>query len=336
MSSHAEKDNELFLSCLKKTTNEYYLRNDVTYPVIHNIVSTVNVNTTTNPKQMAARLLSTEFKPNKFAATISRKDGSTTLGYDKGTLVCVGSKSVYQTIASTQQHRLLLEKYGCNTKDNKIEIHNKVYNTNIGHGINLQQLQNYLYDTTIYVPILFPGLILIFKLAARDDDGKPRKIVFLIFNTGNIICMGIKHKGEEAKAGEVVIPILKKFRRDSIPKKSSERYKDRIIEKSLWSKRQGQKQIWQMYKDAKKNSKSGDSKDIVKLMREELKKLEENVNVLKPGKQKTALKNEINKVELIKLGTKRKNKDNVSLDELTKKKKYYDNPKNVEDLLSLI
>lgn len=133
-----------------------------------------------------------EYNPKKFAAVIFRKrsmkrQSATFLIFGSGKIVCVGARS--EDKARTALHNLIqeLRKGGIHIVGKlEIQIRNIVATASLSASIDLLQLYlatGEMQGRAMYEPEQFPGLIY------RMDNPK---VVFLMYSTGKIVCLGAK------------------------------------------------------------------------------------------------------------------------------------------------
>ncbi len=206
-----EQQNQYLLSLLKQP-EETALSRKGHPPNPQNMVFTVSMGKDFSQRKISSAHLHTEYKPIKFAAVVCRirdSNGSTTtLIFSTGNVVCVGGKTEEEVVTHSQKYRRMLQLCGYRTDFSDLTLHNLVCNANVGHPIDIAAFSESDPNNTVYNPELFPGAIRIVRLR----NGKT--IVFLIFDTGNIICMGLRKLTEAEEAMGIMIPILAMFASD--------------------------------------------------------------------------------------------------------------------------
>lgn len=192
-------------------------------PNPQNMVFTVSMGDGFSPREISSHFLQTEYKPKQFAAVVCRitdiNGNTTVLIFSTGKMVCVGGKTEEEVITQLQKYRRILASCGYRTDFSDLTLHNLVCNAHVGHPIDIKAFSESDPNNTVYNPELFPGAIKMVHL----KDG--RAIIFLVFDTGNIICMGLKTLEEAAEAIGIIVPILALYKSDkaSIDSKKNRR-----------------------------------------------------------------------------------------------------------------
>ena len=249
------KQNLNMLNMVKEPENKILSQNKYIYPICQNMVVTVTM-IPINQIRIMGKHLNMEFKPSKFAAVVmrilDRNSKTTALVFASGKSVCVGGKSIEEIRTQLQKYRRLLVSLGCPADFIDIKRHNKVCNSSVPHEIDLARmsLENNLYCT--YCPETFPGLIRLVPITEK------RSIIFLIFDSGKYIVMGLKEDGEEIIASKMVLPDLFKYKaeKSSANLTSNQKYNKRIEDKISKT----------IQNDLKKKSKEGKETIIDKIL----------------------------------------------------------------------
>ena len=172
---------------------------------IQNVVASASLGCSLDLKAVfKAFFPNVEYRPETFPglAFKLKKPKSCTLLFKTGKMVCTGTKSEREAERAVMKVIRELRKAGVAAKHEKPEfaVQNIVASVNLGgvridlEGIALKSRGNVLYE-----PEQFPGLIY------RMDDPK---VVFLIFVTGKLVCVGAKSEKEVYRAVEKLIKIL--------------------------------------------------------------------------------------------------------------------------------
>ena len=177
-------------------------------PKLQNIVSTANLKSELDLRDIALRAKNAEYNPKRFAAVIMRiKEPKTTaLIFASGKMVCTGARSEEDSRKAARQYAKIIQKLGYPVKFSEFKIQNIVGSCDVKFKISLSGLNIYHDKFSSYEPELFPGLI--YKMY------KP-KIVLLIFASGKIVLTGAKEKNEIFEAFKNIYPILQKYRNEN-------------------------------------------------------------------------------------------------------------------------
>ena len=160
---------------------------------IHNIILSTSVNRTIKLNELSRKLDKSEYEPEQFPGLIYRTQNpkSGILIFSSGRMNITGVKSIKEARDVYRQVIRILRKNGIYIrKKSKLKIENIVSSSKIANEINLDAI-GFKFKNTEYEPEQFPGLIY------RMDEPK---LVFLIFSSGRIVCVGAK-KVEEIKKG---------------------------------------------------------------------------------------------------------------------------------------
>ena len=167
---------------------------------IQNVVASASFNQTFDLNAIAnAFPWDTEFK-GRFPGLVFRlkKPKTTMLIFHSGKMVCTGAKSEKEARRAILKIVRELKKGGI-VIDGKpeIQIRNIVASASIGEFIDLERLyvseRGGMARRIIYEPEQFPALIYRWKSP---------EVVFLIFSTGRIVCVGAKKEREVYEAVE--------------------------------------------------------------------------------------------------------------------------------------
>ena len=130
-----------------------------------------------------------EYNPDTFPGLILRlqKPKSTILVFSTGKLVLTGLKKEKDVKPITQKVIKIIERSGAVIKSEpEIKIQNIVASGDLNLKLNLD-LMSISLERALYEPEVFPGLIYRMKVP---------KVVFLIFASGKIVCVGAKSEDD--------------------------------------------------------------------------------------------------------------------------------------------
>lgn len=84
------------------------------YPILQNIVSTVNLSCKLDLKHISINARNAEYNPKRFAAVIIRlRDPKTTaLVFASGKMVCTGAKSENDSLLAARKYARMIQKLG--------------------------------------------------------------------------------------------------------------------------------------------------------------------------------------------------------------------------------
>ena len=152
---------------------------------IQNIVVSANTHTKFSLEMLAANLHEAEYEPESFPGLVYRvKDPkASTLIFTTGKIICSGSKSFDDAKKAIKKTVQAFRDLGIKVEGKTdVEIVNIVASANLKSKLDLNKIVFELGECE-YEPEQFPGLV--YRL------GEP-KVVFLIFNSGKIVCTGAK------------------------------------------------------------------------------------------------------------------------------------------------
>jgi transcription initiation factor TFIID TATA-box-binding protein len=169
-------------------------------------VSTVNLGTRLDLKNIALHARNAEYNPKRFAAVIMRirEPKTTALIFASGKMVCTGAKSEEQSKLAARKYARIISKLGFSVTFSEFKIQNIVGSCDVRFPIRLEGLAYDHNHYSSYEPELFPGLI--YRMVQP-------KIVLLIFVSGKIVLTGAKHRDEIYEAFENIYPVLTEFRK---------------------------------------------------------------------------------------------------------------------------
>lgn len=153
---------------------------------IVNVVATVNFEKPTHIDQIIDKIPQAEYNPKEFSGAILRLTNpkASILIFDSGKMICTGTKS--PSLAKKSIHKIA-SKFQKNSiisldRQPKIKIQNIVASVSYGVEINLDACAENL-PTSMYEPEHFPAVI--HKMTDPEAT-------ILLFNSGRVICTGVK------------------------------------------------------------------------------------------------------------------------------------------------
>jgi len=170
---------------------------EISYKVV-NIVATVitEIDVKIDLNQINQRISNVEYNPDRFPGVIMRLENphGTLLIFSSGKMVITGLRKITDANLVAQQAIEKIKNIGIKIKNPKITIQNIVATSSLNMNVDLNML-TIIMDNVMYEPEVFPAAI--YKM--QDP-----KVVFLIFSSGKIVCLGAKVKETIDEA----IPIL--------------------------------------------------------------------------------------------------------------------------------
>jgi len=169
---------------------------------IENVVASATVNEKINLNYIVKRFSNVDYRPDIFPGLVFRLERPKTavLIFETGRMVCTGAKSERQARIAVKRVVDMLRRQGITIRNEPIvEIQNIVAYANLNEEVDLERLV-YKLNKTMYEPEQFPGAV------HRMDDPK---VVFLIFSTGKLVCVGAKKEKEVSRAVMKLQKILK-------------------------------------------------------------------------------------------------------------------------------
>ena len=169
---------------------------------IQNVVATASLNQPLDLDAIVKAFPDTEWRPEVFPGLMFRlkRPKTCTLLFKTGRMVCTGAKSERESRRAVLKVARQLKKAGIIITGNpEIKIQNVVASGSLGGPVDLESLceRARMGGSLMYEPEQFPGMIY------RMENPH---VVFLIFSTGKIVCVG-------AKKEEEVYEALEKLRR---------------------------------------------------------------------------------------------------------------------------
>jgi transcription initiation factor TFIID TATA-box-binding protein len=167
-----------------------------------NIVASVTLKQRVNLNSIIRRFPSAKFPSEQFPGVVfrMRRPRVAALIFSSGKIICVGGKSEREVYDAVDNLIMRLVKGGIITlKKSELRINNIVATANFGRTIDLSSISTW--PGAIYEPEQFPALIYYMEYP---------KLVFLIFSSGRIICLGAKNESEIRKAiNELLIRLVR-------------------------------------------------------------------------------------------------------------------------------
>lgn len=154
---------------------------------IENIVATASLNQAIDLSSIVKVFPQIEYRPRLFPGLVFRlkKPKTTTLIFRTGRMVCTGAKSEKDSKRALKKVVEELRNHGIPISNiPSIKIQNIVASVILGGAVDLENAASKL-KRVMYEPEQFPGAIY------RMEDPN---VVFLIFSTGKLVCVGAKRE----------------------------------------------------------------------------------------------------------------------------------------------
>ena len=161
---------------------------------IQNVVASASLSESLDLDAIVIAFPDTEWRPEVFPGLAFRlkKPKTCTLLFHSGRMVCTGAKSEREARRAIMKVARELKKAGIIiTGKPEIKIVNVVASGSLGAPVDLEELSERVRGSLMYEPEMFPAAI--YRMESP-------KVVFLIFSTGKIVCVGAKRE-EEVYAG---------------------------------------------------------------------------------------------------------------------------------------
>lgn len=168
---------------------------------IENIVASAALNQTVDLESIVKAFPHVEYRPRVFPGLVFRlkRPKTATLIFNTGKMVCTGAKSEREAKrALNKVVRELRNKEIPVFGKPSVQIQNIVASISLGGDVDLEGAV-YNLKRVMYEPEQFPGAIY------RMDSPK---VVFLIFSTGKLVCVGAKKEAEVYEAVKRLEKIL--------------------------------------------------------------------------------------------------------------------------------
>lgn len=160
---------------------------------IQNVVVSADTHTKFSLELLASKLENAEYEPESFPGLVYRIEDpkASTLVFTTGKIICSGAKSFNKAKEAINTVMKTFTKYGVKMpKKIDVEVVNIVASASLNARLDLNKIVFEIGECE-YEPEQFPGLVL------RLD--KP-KVVFLLFNSGKIVCTGAKSEATVKQA----------------------------------------------------------------------------------------------------------------------------------------
>jgi len=170
---------------------------EISYKVVNIVATVINeIDGKIDLNQINQRISNVEYNPERFPGVIMRLENphATLLIFSSGKMVITGLRKITDANLAAQQAIEKMQNIGSKIKNPKITIQNIVATSSLNMNVDLNML-TIIMDNVMYEPEVFPAAI--YKM--QDP-----KVVFLIFSSGKIVCLGAKVKETIDEA----IPIL--------------------------------------------------------------------------------------------------------------------------------
>jgi transcription initiation factor TFIID TATA-box-binding protein len=153
---------------------------------IQNIIATCFTGTVLNLSHIARSCPNIEYNKPRFTAAIMRirKPKSTSLIFESGRLVILGTKDEDDAKKAARRHCRILQKFEPTVTFSCFKIDNIVCTLSIGHRLDLLGISNSLKDS-FWEPEIFPSLKIYPKLYNFNHN-----VVCNIFSSGKVVITG--------------------------------------------------------------------------------------------------------------------------------------------------
>ena len=173
---------------------------------IQNVVASVRFNQGFDLNAIVKAFPNVEYRPETFPglAFKLRKPKSCALIFSTGKMVCTGTKSEREARKAILKVARELKEAGIIARLSQpdITIQNIVASVDLGEvSVDLEETTYRLMKGVMYEPEQFPSAIY------RMEDPQ---VVFLIFNTGRLVCVGAKREEDVFRAVEKLVAFLER------------------------------------------------------------------------------------------------------------------------------
>ena len=171
---------------------------------IQNIVVSADLKTRLPLEHIALELEDAEYEPESFPGLVYRlkEPKASMLIFITGKIICAGAQSYEIAKKAIKKVVEELRSIGIDVKDDfSIKVENLVASANLNTRFDLNRIV-YELGNCEYEPEQFPGLVY------RMEDPK---VVFLIFNSGRLVCTGASSEAEVKRAVEKLKSELRKI-----------------------------------------------------------------------------------------------------------------------------
>lgn len=164
---------------------------------IQNVVASASFQQRFDLLAIAKAFRNVEYRADVFPGLVFRlkRPKTATLIFSSGKMVCTGAKTEKEAVSAVRKVARELRKGGIPVSGvPEIHVTNIVGTANLGGYIDLDELASQRVGGSIlYEPEQFPALIYRWK---------DPKVVFLVFSTGKVVCVGAKKEFEIYEAVE--------------------------------------------------------------------------------------------------------------------------------------
>ena len=215
--SFNENDCALFLDTeeIEYTPNVEELK-----PEINNIISSVNLGSNLNIKNIALKIKNAEYTNNFSKLKLKSKNAKATATiFSSGKMVCSGAKTEKQSKSMCAKFGKIVNKVGFNVELKNFKIQNIIASYDVKFKICLPKLFNEIntliniskniYNYVKYNSDNFPGLIFYMN---------DLKVSLLVFGYGKVVISGAKKKEEIEEIFRNVYPLLIESKKLNIEK----------------------------------------------------------------------------------------------------------------------
>ena len=152
---------------------------------------------------LARKIDGAEYAPEQFPGLVYKlkKPRASFLIFSTGKMNCVGATSMKEAENAIDEMLKILKGVGVKISKPKIEVQNIVAAAKLDANLNLNTIASKM-ENSEYEPEQFPGLV--YRM-------KDLKVVFLLFGSGRIVCVGARHIEQVKKAVNILIKKLKKI-----------------------------------------------------------------------------------------------------------------------------
>ena len=167
------------------------------------VISVVGFSDRVDLDFVARKLDGAEYAPEQFPGLVYKlkKPRASFLIFSTGKMNCVGATSMEEAKNAINEMLRILKRVGVKILKPKIEVQNIVAAAKLDTNLNLDTIAFKL-ENSEYAPEQFPGLVY------RMEEPK---VVFLLFGSGRIVCVGARNMEQIKKAVNILVKNLKKI-----------------------------------------------------------------------------------------------------------------------------
>jgi len=176
--------------------------------IIQNVVASAKVHQNIDLKAIVRYFPMVEYRPERFPGLVFRteKPKSAILVFASGKFVCTGTKSEKDARRAVKKMVKKLEGAEILQEGNNPEIVIQNIVSSVGFGNVMIDIERSIYELhgqgkVMYEPDMFPGAI--YRM-------KEPEVVFLIFTSGKLVCVGAKKEEEIYRAVAKLHTLLEK------------------------------------------------------------------------------------------------------------------------------